>query len=472
MSQGTLAPVVIEAEHLQLVDGKFTFPGDDQHDALSLDDSFLLLESTRSPEKQTICLLKEDMGESDNPWKLVFLRVNRSGLPNGVRSRHSPLGELPPHLLPGEGRRVDIIVSTKSGTDKALIFWETVFQPLLRVVCDELGASSTLGTFQENVLITENADSVSHFAKGLVSSEPKERTVVLLSGDGGVVDLLNAADAEDMSLPFPPIIALLPLGTGNALFHSMHKPAYSLQPLPPLAWGLRTLFLGTDVSLPAFQASFPPGSHIIPPGATQPPNRPVSNLRGVVVASYGFHASIVYESDTPEHRVQGAKRFAMVAQELLEESHLYEARVSLLRAGGADGGALKSVARDTHAYVLTTLVSNLEQAFVISPASRPLDGKLRTIHFGPLGGERTMEAMKAAYDGGKHVDLVWDDGERIEYDEVEEVEMEILDEDERWRKVCIDGTIVGVPKGGKVTIQNIPQSPFRILISREALRQD
>jgi diacylglycerol kinase family enzyme len=464
MTQGRSAPHIIETPNLQLVDGRFTFPGDDQHEPLSLDDVFLLLASTKSPETWTISVLKEDLSNNDNPWKLFFLRVSKDQLPSEVRSQHSsPVDKLPSHLLPGEGNQVDVIVSTKSGTGKALVFWQTVLQPLLKLVYEELDAPSAFATLQEHVLVTETADSVWDFGKTLGQSD--KRTVILLSGDGGVVDLLNAVG--ETVLPSPPTIALLPLGTGNALFHSMHKPAYKQKlALPPLAWGLHTLLQGTNPFLPAFEATFPAGSNIIPPGLDAPPDRPVSSLRGVVVASYGFHASIVYESDTPEHRVHGAKRFGMVAQELLVESHAYDARVSLLHAGAGDPVPLP---RDKHAYVLTTLVSNLEQPFTISPASKPLDGKLWTVHFGPLGPERTMEAMKAAYDGGRHVSLSWEDGERIGYDEVEEIDIEIRDEDERWRKVCIDGTIVGVPKGGTVRVRRIPESAFRILISQEAL---
>ena len=481
MTQGKSAPHIIETPNLQLVDGKFAFPGDDQHEPLSLDDVFLLLASAESPETWTISILKEDLSSSnDNPWKLFFLRVPQDQLPSEVRSQHSPLDKLPPHLLPGEGgSQVDVIVSTKSGTGKALLFWQAVLQPVLRLVYEELDASSSaFATLQEqHVLVTESADSVWDFGKTLGQQQQqqqqppgKKRTVILLSGDGGAVDLLNAVG--DTRLPSPPTIALLPLGTGNALFHSMHKPAYKQKPaLPPLAWGLHTLLQGADPFLPAFEATFPAGSNIIPPGLDTPPNRPVSTLRGVVVASYGFHASIVYESDTSEHRVHGAKRFGMVAQELLVESHAYDARVSLLHASGGGAGNHHPVPlpRDKHAYVLTTLVSNLEQPFTISPASKPLDGKLWTVHFGPLGPERTMEAMKAAYDGGRHVSLSWEDGERIGYDEVEEIDIEIRDEEERWRKVCIDGTIVGVPRGGIVRVKRIPESAFRILISREAL---
>lgn len=481
MAETNQLPQVINAENLAVADGKLTWAGSEQQAELHVKDIFLLAKSKQDERRAVICLFKEDSDNSQAPFQLSLVVADQDKLPNEITDRHPLVTKLPDYLQSDDGQRIDIIVSTNSGTGKALVFWTSVLQPLLRFLCNELGATASSLTTEENVLVTHSAESVSQFARSLVPSDGKvtqRRTVILLSGDGGIVDLLNGVESfEDTpgssSLP---IIALLPLGTGNALFHSTHKQAYSYEHmlgLSPLGWGLRTLFQGDAYPLPAFEATFPPGSHIVAPGTEpdfpdSPLNRPVSSLKGAIVASYGFHASLVYESDTPAYRAHGAKRFGMVAQELLGESHAYTADVQLSRP---ESSAPELVPRDTHAYVLTTLVSNLEQAFTISPASRPLDGKLRTVHFGPLGGERTMEAMKAAYDGGKHVDLKWDDGQRIHYDEVEEIRIEALDEDKRWRKVCVDGTIVGIPKGGQVAVRSmVPHSPLRLLISREGLR--
>jgi diacylglycerol kinase family enzyme len=490
MAETKQLPWVIHAENLVVTDGKLTWDGSEKQGELFTKDIFLLVKPKQGGRRATLCLLKEDPDSADTPYQLSLVTTNQDKLPDAISAHHAPVTELPDYLQSGPDIRIDIIVSTNSGTGKALIFWKSVLQPLLRFLCDEFGVSSSVLTTEENVLVTQSAESVSDFARSLVPSAggktgktEERRTVILLSGDGGIVDLLNGVERveESTGSSLLPIIALLPLGTGNALFHSTHKQAYShshMSGLSPLGWSLRTLFQGEAYPLPAFEATFPTGSHIVAPGTEpdfpdSPLNRPVTSLRGAIVASYGFHASLIYQSDTPAYRKHGAKRFGMVAQELLGESYAYSARVQLSRPGSSSSSssAPEVVAREHHAYVLTTLVSNLEQAFTISPASRPLDGKLRTIHFGPLGGERTMEAMKAAYDGGKHVDLKWDDGQRIHYDEVEEIRIEALDEDKRWRKVCIDGTIVGLPKGGQVTVRSIlPHSPLRLLISREGLR--
>jgi hypothetical protein len=69
-----------------------------------------------------------------------------------------------------------------------------------------------------------------------------------------------------------------------------------------------------------------------------------------------------------------------------------------------------------------------------------------------VDGEKTMDVMKAAYSEGAHVGMKWmgEDGkeEGVGYDEVAEIRVIVKEEDARWRKVCVDGTIVEVPKDG------------------------
>ncbi|KAK0637187.1 hypothetical protein B0T17DRAFT_520917 [Bombardia bombarda] len=170
----------------------------------------------------------------------------------------------------------------------------------------------------------------------------------------------------------------------------------------------------------------------------------------------------------------------MAAAELLKLSHAYKATVETTDGGGA----VKVLDRKKHNYVLTTLVSNLEKTFTISPRSRPLDGQLRLVHFGDVGGQRTMEVMKAAYRDGEHVGMRWktSEGEKkqaegeeeeqeVGYDEVDEVKVAVLEEDPRWRKVCIDGTIVEIEQGGwvKVAMTRQGEERLRVLVDRAVL---
>ncbi|KAI5920846.1 ATP-NAD kinase-like domain-containing protein [Camillea tinctor] len=465
----------------------------------------------------TIFSLKEVIGDDDQGGTSFVLS-------------QTPLAEAPPaapHELVIEGppahlgreRRVHVIVSALSGTGRAGRFYGDVLGPLLEGAAGLVEGEG--GGYR--LVVTRSAASVGEFARGLGERRDGERerhTVVLLSGDGGVVDMLNGVAGADGG-GSGPLIALLPLGTGNALFHSLHKTGVDRageQPPPSdLVRALRTLLLSgtTEARLPSFRVDFPPGSRRITyagPGSTgtaadmtvrdteeekevggEEVADAVVALHGAIVASYGFHAQLVWESDTPAYRRHGAARFGMVAKELLREAHAYRADVELTLPSspgeGRGGKEKRQIPRDKHAYLLATLVSNLERTFCISPASRPLDGKLRLVHFGPADGERTMRIMGGAYEGGKHVGMRWGDGEaeaeggregdagegkdkgEVGYEEVEELRITIREEDPRWRKICIDGTIVEVPVGGTVTVRREEggKAHLRVLVDRRVV---
>lgn len=173
-----------------------------------------------------------------------------------------------------------------------------------------------------------------------------------------------------------------------------------------------------------------------------------------MVASCGFHSTLVADSDTTEYRKHGDKRFGLVANDLLfPESgapHGYLADVTLIR-----NGQREVIKRSEHGYILATLVSNLEKTFTISPGSKPFDRALRVVHFGALSGDDTMNVMKAAYDGGKHVQR--DD---VGYENVEGLRVDFKEpgEDWKWRRCCIDGLTVGVEEGGWMEISLLDES--------------
>ncbi|KAI1849317.1 hypothetical protein JX266_004812 [Neoarthrinium moseri] len=405
---------------------------------------------------------------------------------------------VPDYLCESDTRKVHVVVSTGSGTALAQSFYQSALRPVL----EKFGlaaantssdgpsvshAASDAGTYA--LTITQDAQSIRRFARDLSMSTKglhgsgMQHTVVLLSGDGGIVELLNGKapiDEVGMSDTSRPLIIMLPLGTGNALFHSLHKPLYatagSAEP-SPLVLGLRTLLKGQTAPLPSFRVDFSAGSRTITyvdpakdhssgsEQGIQEQSNAATHLYGAIVASYGFHSQLVWESDTPEYRKHGAQRFQMVAAELLKESHAYNATVEL---GSTGESTSKKLDRGQHAYILATMVSNLEKTFTISPASIPLDGKLRLIHFGAVGGQKTMDIMMQAYNNGNHVGMEWtaDDGrpERVGYDEVKQVKVTTDEADARWRKVCIDGTIVEIPKGGSMTIATEEHPHLQVLV--------
>lgn len=157
------------------------------------------------------------------------------------------------------------------------------------------------------------------------------------------------------------------------------------------------------------------------------------------------------DSDTTEYRKHGDKRFGLVANDLLSppegSPHAYQADVTLFK-----GDARVKIDRESHGYILATLVSNLEKAFTISPASKPLDGQLRLIHFAAISGEETMDIMKQAYDSGNHIS-----SKNVGYESVAGLRIQFREEGEswKWRRCCIDGLIVGIEKGGWMEVRTV-----------------
>jgi diacylglycerol kinase family enzyme len=390
-------------------------------------------------------------------------------LPEQMLQRHL-LTTVPDHLRCDATHPVTVVVSTHSGLCRAEEFHRSILQPLLAAVDlapRTAGREEGGDEHSYEVIITQNDRTIKELGKRLQEessgpdSSTAKPTVILLSGDGGVVDLLNGSD--DPSVPSSPAgtkpsIILLPMGTGNALFHSLHKSLYASHPSTShFVIALRTLFRGKPAPLPVFQAEFSPGARLMQ-GAEA--TGPVDHLLGAIVASYGFHAQLVWESDTPAYRKHGDKRFGMAAEELLKVGHGYDADVLVRTGEGEEEWKTPQFTAPGKkvAYALTTLVSNLEKTFTISPEARPLDGKLRLVGFGDVGGEKTLEVMKAAYNEGQHVGLKWKEREGEEsvgYEEVKEVKVVINEEDERWRKVCVDGTTVDIPKGGWLRVARV-----------------
>jgi diacylglycerol kinase family enzyme len=257
-----------------------------------------------------------------------------------------------------------------------------------------------------------------------------------------------------------PIVALCPLGTGNALFHSLHKTSDEAS---IYIQALRTLIRGAPKTLPIFQAKFSPGARLLTNEAQTA--TPLHNdvLFGAVVASYGLHATLVADSDTTEWRKHGDKRFGLVAESLLSPPdgglpHAYRADVTLRR------GDEQRISRDEHGYVLLTLVSNLEKTFTISPESKPLDGTPRVVHFGPLDGKEVMSIMGGAYQGGQHIK-----SEVVGYDAVEGMKISFREpgDDWRWRRCCIDGSIVAVEEGGWMDVSMTNGQVLQVVVDAQ-----
>ncbi|OCK73669.1 hypothetical protein K432DRAFT_387277 [Lepidopterella palustris CBS 459.81] len=369
-----------------------------------------------------------------------FLQDYESTFPVGIDS------EGPPHDI-----FIHIIISTLSGTGKAKDFYNRAIKPVLSYL-----------PLQENQYIlhyTQSEKSVTELTAHTILPRANEGTrqrIIILSGDGGIVDIINSLlSAPHRGKYRPPELTILPLGTGNALAHSIGITNDN-------TFGLASLIRGHAKPLPLFKASFSPGARLLVDEANSEeelatdPDSGKPTLYGAVVCSWGMHAGLVGDSDTTEYRKHGAERFRMAAKEALfpadgSAPHTYKAKVSVLKKDAASNEeSWAPIPRNEHMYVLATLVSNLEKSFTISPASKPLGGQLRLVHFGPMAGEEVMRVMGLAYQAGQHVN-----DPAVGYEDIEGlcVEFEGREEDARWRRICIDGKIIRVEKDGWVEVR-------------------
>ena len=376
---------------------------------------------------------------------LTFHAYDMTGLPTQLVDTFV-VKQVPGHLrLKGKDGKVGlyVIISTMSGTQQATALYENALKPLL----EELGVKGY------EVHKTESEHTIEQLTKSTIIPRAKEgweQTVILLSGDGGPVDLINAMlSAELKAGTATPTVALLPMGTGNALAHSSGLTKDD-------TFGLRSLCRGTGKRVPCFRVTMSKGAKIV---VDEGRGREElvgaggkAEIYGAVVFSWGLHASLVAASDTAEYRKHGVERFKMAAQELLapkdgSESHRYRGRVSIRRGSSGGFRDFEPMEKEEHMYVLATMVSNLEEHFCISPKSKPLDGQMRLVSFGVMDGGQVMKILGSAYEEGKHVE-----DKAVQYEAIEGLRIDFEEEEEKWRQVCVDGKIIAVEKGGWVEV--------------------
>ncbi|CAI6340411.1 unnamed protein product [Periconia digitata] len=354
-----------------------------------------------------------------------------------------------------------IIVSTASGTNKATSFYAQVVQPVLETLYPK-------GHLNFILHHTKSPETIKELASDVFLPTANAGTsvrIILLSGDGGIIDLLNSLLSSPTSKTHKtPQVVLIPLGTANALYHSINATTTDS------TWGLRNLASTHTKPLPIFTASFSSGARILVDEARSEqalPKHPITHLptlHGAVVCSWGMHASLVADSDTAEYRKFGVQRFQMAAKEALYPSdgsapHTYRATVSILQ--NSEWTPLMDDAAQEHMYVLATMVSNLEKPLCISPASKPLDGSLHLVQFGPTTGDEAMRIMGLAYQGGKHVD-----DPLVRYESLEglRIAFEGKEGEGRWRRICVDGTIVRLEEDGWVEVRKVERRVLDVVV--------
>jgi hypothetical protein len=116
-------------------------------------------------------------------------------------------------ILRKEPKRL-VIVSTGSGTGLAQSAWENLLDPLLDYVGLVIDRDF-------RVIFTESETSIAEFTTDIILSRANEgfhQSILLLSGDGGIVDMVNSLLQGQRTDKYrKPTISLLPLGKQFAM---------------------------------------------------------------------------------------------------------------------------------------------------------------------------------------------------------------------------------------------------------------
>lgn len=434
------------------VDGALSIEGDSWHETV-LDRSVVAVidreeDEEHGTKRQQILLLSkppgadykfEDVEATNLPQSFIDANVISSHFEQLVTSRSNSQGS---DSVPS----FYILISVLSGTGEAQGFFDDVVKPAL--------SASGIQPSSYYVHTTDSNKSIAKFISAVIlprANEGVSQTILLLSGDGGVVDIINVLLSSEKSEQYvKPAIGLVAMGTGNALANSTGLNR-------DLTRGLRHFYRGEPHPLPTLTATFSPDSDILLDEGRKtepvaPPAADVGRIYGAVVCSWALHASLVADSDTVEYRNFGSQRFQMAAKELLSPSdgsapHAYKGQITLLKHDENRHETRQTLNRQEHGYILATLVSNLEQKLMISPHSKPLDGQLRLVHFGTVSSEEVMKILGLAFQDGSHVD-----NEAVGYENIEGIRIDFDEQDARWRRVCVDGRIVRVGEGGWVEV--------------------
>jgi hypothetical protein len=145
-------------------------------------DSVIFVTDISSP---TEGFLVHSVSQNSDPTSLATIQQTRNSNASPELLEQYLFRGLPAYLnLPAED--LHIIISTNSGTGKAEAYFESILKPVLQ--------SIGLGDDSYNVMRTTSNESVKKFAVGRLLKRAQsgvEQTVILLSGDGGIVDILN-----------------------------------------------------------------------------------------------------------------------------------------------------------------------------------------------------------------------------------------------------------------------------------------
>ncbi|CAH2354623.1 hypothetical protein CLIB1423_17S03290 [[Candida] railenensis] len=326
--------------------------------------------------------------------------------------------EFPEHL---QGKEIFIIDSVYSGTGRDVK--KDAYQQILEPLFNQFELKYTY-------VKTDSANSIKQYAGNFDKVSGKNPLVIFISGDTSIGEFINGLDeslkgGEDITF------FNIPAGTGNSLALSLDN--YSI------ADSVKSLLFPKEtIPFNLYEVEFPQGSYFT---ALDVKTEDISGpLKFIVVLSWGFHASLVADSDTPELRKFGVKRFQIAAGQNLANEQKYEGSTQI---------DAKSIVEGPYAYWLLTPAKRFEKTFEISPKGNIADDSLYFVSFKTEPGADSnyiIDIMKEVYDSGKHIE-----DEKVIYEAIrnnEVIKLTISENaPESTRRFCLDGSIVKIPTG-------------------------
>ncbi|KAK6456715.1 ATP-NAD kinase-like domain-containing protein [Scheffersomyces xylosifermentans] len=326
--------------------------------------------------------------------------------------------------------KVYVLDSVNSGTGRTekKDLYHQILKPIFELI-----------NVDHEYIATTSASTVSEFAKSLDGS--RDSTVIFISGDTSVNEFVNnLSDKPSAKLK----LFTFPSGTGNSLALSVG--------LTDEIDALKKLFNSSSKVAPLnlYEVDFPKGSYfLVQDEKTTEIEGP---LKFLVVLSWGFHASLVADSDTPELRKHGIERFKLAAFSNLEQEQKYEGHV---KAGDEllDG---------PFAYWLLTSAKRFEPTFEISPKGDILEESLYLVSFKTEESPSyIMDIMMQIYNKGSHID-----NKNVTYKKLTKDDKIVLtttnSKSLRKRRFCLDGSIIALPEADEHQLSfNIAEHPNR-----------
>jgi diacylglycerol kinase family enzyme len=319
----------------------------------------------------SIHLTSTDMGLviDGKGWKIA----NDAAVECEAASGFAPVKHLP-HF-----DNLTVIDSVKAGKARSNTY-STALKPLLEAA-----------GIKHKYIETTSPTTIAEFAASLDSTGG---SYLFISGDTSIHEFLNGLKDPKH---FEGTISVIPAGTGNALANSLE--------LGSVESAIERFFLGKPEKFPIYVATTGDKS-----------------LYSLVVISYGFHANLIAQSDTPEYRKLGNERFQVVAKQLLEQPQKYKSKIYLDRSE-------VPLPNEETSYVLFTTMKMLEPGFTISP-----EGDCKSLNLVRIDApDNLMEYMVMAYNGGTHVRE-----KNVDYIKAKNVRLETPKDS----VICVDGFIL------------------------------